>query len=173
MDGVLADFDQGFINKWVQKYPDKPYVPKEKRFSFYIRDDYPKELKELIQPIMAEPGFYYSMPPMKGGLEAAREMENIGFEVFLCTSPLVPYANCVKEKFEWVDRYFGERWVKKIILTKDKTVVHGNKLIDDKPEITGVQIPTWEHILYTQPYNKHIKKKRRLTWDDWTGVLSF
>jgi hypothetical protein len=44
-------------------------------------------------------------------------------------------------------------------------------LIDDKPEITGVEKePTWEHILYDRPYNRGINK-RRITWGNWKDIL--
>ena len=61
---------------------------------------------------------------------------------------------------------------KKTIITKDKTIITGDLLIDDKPEVTGSQEPTWEHILYSQPYNKDVKSKRRITWENWKPVIN-
>ena len=63
-------------------------------------------------------------------------------------------------------------WIKKLIITSDKTIVDGNYLIDDKPIITGTNPnPTWEQIYYTKSYNKNKKGKRRLTWNSWKRVL--
>ena len=99
------------------------------------------------------------------------EMISMGLEVFICTSPISAYKNCVLEKYEWVDRVLGSDWVKRIIMTKDKTFVKAEYLIDDKPEITGVENPpSWEHILYDRPYNKGMNK-RRLTWENWKDVI--
>ena len=61
----------------------------------------------------------------------------MGHEVFICTAPLTNYENSVLEKYKWVEKNFGHEWIKKIILTKDKTLIKGDILIDDNPEIFG------------------------------------
>jgi len=173
MDGVIADFDGEFLKRWRERHPDKFYVPLAERTTFYVKQQYPDELKPLVSEIVLEPGFFRDMMPMDGGREALFEMDKMGFEVFICTSPMSTYQNCVLEKFEWVDRVFGPQWVKRIILTKDKTLVKADYLIDDKPEITGVEdTPSWEHIIYDRPYNRDVNKKR-ITWENWKDVLAF
>lgn len=112
-------------------------------------------------------------PPIEGGLEALCALASQGQMVFICTSPLSQYDPCVLEKYQWVDRHLGKDWVRRVILTPDKTMVKSDFLIDDKPEITSVATPSWEHILYTQPYNQQITSKRRLTWQNWRAVLDF
>jgi 5'-nucleotidase len=171
MDGVLADFDQEFLQRWKTRHPEKVFVPLEERKTFYIKDSYPEELKSLVDEILLEGSFFREMVPVSGAKEALHEMEASGFEMFICTSPLSTYGNCVLEKYEWVEKYLGPSWVRKIILTKDKTIVKADYLIDDKPEITGAEkIPSWEHILYDQPYNRDVKKKR-ITWRAWKEVI--
>jgi len=172
MDGVLSDFDGEFLKRWRERYPDKFYVPLAERTTFYVKQQYPDELKPLVSEIVWAPGFFRDMMPVDGGKEALTEMRSMGHEVFICTSPLTTYQNCVLEKFEWVDRVLGSQWVSNIILTKDKTLVKADYLIDDKPNITGVEnTPDWEHIVYDQPYNREIDNKRRLTWGNWKSVL--
>jgi len=171
MDGVISDFDGEFLKRWRERYPDKYYVPLEKRIKFYVRDSYPDELKPLVTEILLEPTFFRDMMPVDGAKEALFEMEKMGLEVFLCTSPLSTYKNCVLEKYEWVEKILGPDWIHRIILTKDKTLVKGDILIDDKPVITGVEnVPSWEHIFYDHPYNRGINRKR-LTWENWMDVL--
>ncbi|MBI1968349.1 5'-3'-deoxyribonucleotidase [Candidatus Woesearchaeota archaeon] len=171
MDGVLADFERGFLENYRMAYPHKPSVPLEERKAFQVKDDYPEELQPLVKAIYQAPGFIRSLPPIAGGLEALCEMASQKHDVFICTSPLSQYDPCVVEKYHWVDEHLGKDWTKKIILANDKTLIHGDILIDDKPEIKGLETPSWEHILYTQPYNRHIDSKRRLTWQDWREVL--
>ena len=171
MDGVISDFDGEFLKRWRERHPEKFFVPLENRIEFYVKDSYPEELKPLVTDILLEPGFFRNMMPVTGAKQALLEMEQLGNEVFICTSPLTAYRNCVLEKYEWVENYLGADWVRRIILTKDKTLVKGDCLIDDKPEITGVESsPTWEHIVYDQLYNRHVNK-RRLTWENWKEVL--
>ncbi|HSO12547.1 MAG TPA: hypothetical protein VLT51_09245 [Anaerolineales bacterium] len=173
MDGVISDFDGEFLKRWRERHPEKFFAPMEGRTTFYVKDSYPEELKPLVSEILLEPGFFRDMIAMEGAKEALFEMNQMGVEVFICSSPLSTYKNCVLEKYEWVENYLGLDWVKRIILTKDKTLVKANYLIDDKPEITGVEnTPSWEHIVYDRPYNRGVNK-RRLTWKNWKDVLGF
>jgi 5'-nucleotidase len=170
MDGVLADFDGEFIKRWRERYPDQFHIPMQERTLFYVKDQYPQHLQPQVMEILLEPGFFREMMPIEGAREALIEMNALRLEVFLCTSPFSPYQNCVLEKYQWVDNYLGPDWVNRIILTKDKTLVRGDILIDDKPQITGIDVPSWEHILYDRPYNQGVQK-RRLTWKNWKKVL--
>ena len=172
MDGVLADFDRGFLKMWRAQYPDKPYVPIEDRNGFHITEQYPADSKELVRGIYRSPDFYPSLPSIAGGLEAISEMSDRGFDVFICTSLLPHYETCVLEKYQWIERHLGRAWTNRIIITNDKTLVRGDILIDDKPEIKGVTTPSWEHVIFDQPYNRHISTKRRLNWQNWRAVLN-
>ena len=75
------------------------------------------------------------------------------------------------EKLSWVERHLGREFMLRTILTRDKTLVRGNVLIDDKPEVKGVMTPEWEHILFDLPCNRNVPSKRRLTWKNYRGVL--
>ncbi len=108
---------------------------------------------------------------MPGGREALTDLSAAGIEVFICTSPFQDYQNCVLEKFEWVDKHLGREWVKRIILTFDKTIIDADYLIDDKPRIEGLNEPRWQHIIYDHPKNRLEQTKRRLTWDNWQEVM--
>jgi 5'-nucleotidase len=171
MDGVLADFEGGFLKLWKQAYPHKPYIPVENRNVFYITDQYPQEWRADIHQIFTQPNFFRNLEPIPGGREALSVMKALGLEVFICTSPLEEYRHCVLEKYEWVNEYLGPEWIEKIILTRDKTLVNADILIDDRPELPGVDTPTWEHILFEAAYNDNLPEKRRLNWQSWRSVL--
>ncbi len=171
MDGVLADFEAGFIKQWQSQYPEKAFIPIEERKTFYLFEQYPEDLRHFVPTIYNAPRFFLDLEPIPGGIEAMNEMKQLGIEVFICTSPLLVYDYCVGEKFKWVDTYLGPEWVHRIVLTSDKTIVHGDILIDDRPSVSGVAAPTWEHILYDQPYNRAENHKRRITWQNWKSVI--
>jgi 5'-nucleotidase len=171
MDDVLADFDGEFYRVWNILHPEKPITPPGARKHFYIKDESPAEYQPLISEINTSPGFIRSLPVIKGGAKAINEMKNEGHSVFICTSPLLKYHNCVKEKYEWVEAHLGTRWIEKLILTRDKTLIKSDILIDDKPEITGAAEPSWEHVLFDKPYNRHITDKKRITWGEWKETL--
>ena len=171
MDGVVADFSRGFLMKWRELHPNK-FVPIEQRTTFYIvSDTLPEEFKPLISAIYTAPNFFRTLEPILGSIEALHEMHALGIEVFLCTSPLAEYEHCVLEKYQWVEQHLGREWTKRLILTKDKTIVRADILIDDRPHVKGVDTPIWEHVLYDQPYNRSQTHKRRVTWQSWKRVL--
>jgi len=172
MDGVLTDFESGFLDRWRELYADRIFIPIEQRTTFYIADQYPQEWKESVYDIFEAPGFYRSLRPIPGGVEALRAMQATGIEVFVCSSPLTEYKNCVLEKYEWIDEHLGKDWTKNLILAKDKTVIKADFLIDDRPQVKGAEEhPSWQHILYDAPYNRGVIGKKRLDWENWRAVL--
>ena len=40
-------------------------------------------------------------------------------------------------QYEWVENHLGKDWINRLILTRDKTMINGHVLIDDKINITG------------------------------------
>lgn len=172
-DGPLADFETGFLAIWREKHPDEFYIPVEHRTAFYIREEYPENLRQQVDDIYNAPGFYRNLPPTAGCIQALNDMIELGIDVRICTAPLSRYENCVLEKYEWVEKHLGREFTRRMILTKDKTIVRGNYLIDDKPSIEGSHTPEWEHILFDCSYNTEITKNRRLNWSNWREILSF
>nr|XP_006825056.1 PREDICTED: 5'(3')-deoxyribonucleotidase, mitochondrial-like [Saccoglossus kowalevskii] len=175
MDGVLADFEGHFLKRYQEKYPREPYINVADRHGFYLNEQYAKikpELKDLVFSVYEEAGFFLDLPPIAGALETVKELDNMNdIDVFICTSPVQKYTHCVTEKFQWIDKYLGNDFVTRMVLTRDKTVVSGDLLIDDKPNITGAEKnPSWEHILFTTPPNSRIQSNpspRRLNgWHD-------
>ena len=171
MDNTLADFDSAFLSKWRRLYPTEAYVPLDERRSFHALHDYPEQLQDKVYALYHSEGLIRNLPPVAGGVQAVKDMLAEGHDVRFCTSHLFEYDHCVLEKYQWVEAHFGKEQVDRIILTRDKTMVRGDILIDDKPKIHGSMKPTWEHIIYDRPYNRDITGQRRLTWGDWRGVV--
>jgi 5'-nucleotidase len=169
-DGVLADFELGFQVAWKATGHPHPVVPLDARRSFRLREEYPVALREQVEAIYHGVDFYKNLQPVDGAIHAINDLMELGHDVRICTSPLSFYKYCVPEKYEWVERHLGYAFIQRMIVTKDKTLVNGDFLIDDKPEVTGVWSPTWTHIIYDQPYNRQVEGKR-LTWQSWRNVL--
>jgi len=171
MDGVLADFESGFLLHWRARHPDRASVPLEQRNTFFIVDQYPADCHELIWQIFLAPGFFKSLPEMSGAADAINDMNNAGVELFICTSTFPEYHHCVLEKYEWIDEHLGMDWVKRMIITPDKTIVDADYLIDDMPKIKGLGVPRWQHIVYAHAKNRMESTKKSLTWDTWKEVM--
>lgn len=164
-DNVLADFEAAFNSAWVASGHLFPAIPLDRRRTFRVRDDYPAELLEAVEAIYLRPGFYRDLPPVPGAIEAVRAFQEAGHEVAICTSPLDQYQHCLTEKYEWTEHHLGIKFVSRMIVTKDKTLIHGDWLIDDNPEIKGIRKPDWVHVIYEQPYNQHVQGPR-ISWGE-------
>jgi 5'-nucleotidase len=174
MDDVLADFEGEFITRWKAKHPDKICFEREERKVFGIITQYTERYPDYhdnIRAVYTEEGFFSSLPPLEKGIKAITEMLDAGHEVYLCTAPIQKFDFCIREKYLWVEKFLGYEWTKRLILTRDKTLIKGDYLIDDNPEIKGAVKPDWEHIIFDQPYNRHISDKRRVNWDNWKEVI--
>ncbi|KAI4533912.1 hypothetical protein MG293_016931 [Ovis ammon polii] len=80
-------------------------------------------------------------------------------------------------EYRWVEKHLGPQFVERIILTRDKTVISGDLLIDDKEVIQGKEeTPSWEHILFTCCHNQHLAlsppRRRLRSWNDnWREII--
>lgn len=175
MDGVLANFEATCLERWREHYTDLPFIPLEKRKCFDVRKDYSDlgdGYGEMMNELMHKPDFYDNFPVIDGASIVLDQMLSDGFEVFICTAPM-GNSRCMTAKVDWVQRVFGKKWVERMILTRDKTLIRGDILIDDKPKITGLVEPTFIHVLFDQPYNREEESKPRITqWSDWKGVIT-
>jgi 5'-nucleotidase len=165
MDGVIVDWDKGFRDLWCDRAPID-------RFKSYIMQEcVPASFMEAATAVSRRPGFFASLPPYADAIECVKHLHSLeGFSVFICTSPLLDNPTCIQDKIDWTKKYFGPEWVERLILTRDKTTVRGDILIDDKPGIKGSHHPTWVQIVFDQPYNVEYDKQthRMYSWTNRT-----
>ncbi|XP_013404549.1 5'(3')-deoxyribonucleotidase, mitochondrial-like [Lingula anatina] len=160
MDCVLADFEGSLLKKWKERYPNEPHIALEERRGFYVTKQYGdirEDLKSKIIEVLSSEGFFRELPPIEGAIDAIKEISSMeGVEVFICTAPLKEYQHCAVEKYEWIEKYFGRDWLARVILTRDKTVISADLLIDDRTDITGAEKnPSWRQVVFTACHNKH------------------
>lgn len=164
MDGVLVDIENGWLRRWRELYPDRFFLPRDKRTTFYVEDEYPKIFADDIRAIWHEEGFFFNQEPMPGAVEAVQEMWNAGLELWVCSTPTASDFSA-KEKQQWVNKFFPALR-RRVILTKDKTMVRGDYLIDDKSNITGIYEPEWKHLLFADCRNQGL-----FTWENWRNWI--
>lgn len=180
MDGVVCDFESHALKQYMKLYPDLPTIPLEKRTQFYATSQYGEEFgeesKQRIRDIIQKKGFFENLPPVPNAVEAVKQLaECPNVTVFFCTSPLTAYEHVVVEKYRWIEKHFGNEWTKRIIMTRDKTMVKGDILIDDRPVIDGHQLkPEWTHVLFSASCNTHLCQRARIkSWqhEDWKPTI--
>lgn len=173
LDGPLADFEGEFLKKWRKQFPDEFFIPLEQRRKFFLNDDYPEHLREKVARIIATVGFFADPSPIPGSMDAIKKMVALDHKVLVCTSDIYTNTTGLADKRAWVQKYLGHDFAKTMIFTRDKTLVRGDYLIDDKPNIAGLLTPVWEHIIFDQPFNRTIADKARIkmNWSNWRKII--
>ena len=173
MDGVIADWGHAYGESLDKFGEPAALIPRHAdQRSFNLNEGRTDAERELIAAVMVEPGFYSRLRPIPGAKVALKAMLKAGHDVRICTSPWVSNPTCASDKLNWVAKHYGSHWAARVIITTDKTLVHGDVLIDDKPEVKGDLVPTWEHVLFDQPYNRDVRKLRITDWAQWERVLN-
>jgi 5'-nucleotidase len=155
MDGVLANWGARYDAGLDRHGEAARLIPRtaEQR-TFDLMADRSSIERGIINQVMAEPGFYAELEPMPGAIDALVQMAE-EFEVFICTSPWAANPTCVQDKLDWVGRYLGNDWRSRVIVTNDKTTVHADILIDDRPDIPNLERASWQQVFFDQPYNQN------------------
>ena len=163
VDGVLADFDGTFLKIYKQNYPNLPVIELSQRRGMYLDQQYKKDIQDkdiaeqcvkAAEEIFTKPGFFGQLKPFEKAVEAVGklftdEKFKKNFKIFFLTSPLTANPTCASDKFAWIEQYFSKYFknvTSRIIISADKTLVHGDCLIDDKMKINGTfkgPVRTW------------------------------
>lgn len=120
-----------------------------------------------VDRIRNRPGFYEGLGTVRGATGGVRYLISLGMVPVVCTRPRLQNATCASEKLSWLRQHFPE-FEERFVLTTDKTLVHGDFLIDDKIEIAGVSRPSWKHVLFGHLDDHDIDGEgpRMGSWDD-------
>jgi 5'-nucleotidase len=173
-DGVVAAWGTGYGRSLDRFGEAAARIPRHAdQRSFNLHDGLTPDESEIVRRVMVEREFYLHLPVIDGAIAALHGMVEKGHDVRIVTSPWIDNPTCASDKLTWIAEHFGRAWADRVVITTDKTLVRGDYLIDDKPEVTGSQEPTWEHVWFTQPYNVELTGRRRLNdWNDWEQILA-
>lgn len=195
MDQVLTDWDSpesGFLKIVRELLPNIPHKRLKEYTSWEASDNYPKEIKHIVSSIYdnPRPGFFYELQPIPGSIEAVKRLQD-KMEIVIVSTPVFEmdghvasleelterdrlWAQAVEEKKLWLRKHFGVD-APPLNPLSDKTIFHGDFLVDDKPTASKIKrrIPSWIHILYDDGYlyNRHAKNKYRMSWNNYKEVI--
>ena len=181
MDGVETCWEEAMKNAFRKHLPDLEYKGPTEREIWNIPDNYPEEIRQVIQNMWYEPGFFFNLKPKIGSVESTEWMLSQGYKVSFCTSPV--YSNdpkivnrCIAEKREYLFEtykhlvspawFFDPKSPIQFIPVFDKTTIHAHYLIDDKPDVSGAMHPTWKQLLFDEghPFGKDFYGQR-INWN--------
>ena len=112
MDGVLCDFE-GAVARDKMAYPDIEYP-------------------------QSREGFYRALKPISGAVEAMNILlQTKGVDAYILTAPSLYNPLSYTEKRLWVEDHLGFEWVKRLIISPDKSLLRGDVLIDDHDKGRG------------------------------------
>jgi 5'-nucleotidase len=172
MDGVIANWGKAYGVFLDAHGAAAANIPRHhQQTTFNLNEGRTQAERDIIKSVMIDPSFYSALEPIPGSRTALRQMLKEGHDVRIVTSPWVSNPTCASDKLNWVVRQYGAHWGQRVIITTDKTLVRGDVLVDDKPEVTGVERPSWVHVLFTQPYNVDVLKPRLNAWTEWREML--
>lgn len=172
MDGPFAHWSAGVNRLLADADPTFPVVEPDLWREYYGYHDAEPHHIEVLRKVQRASGFYGSLEPVEGSHEAL-EYAAARAEVFFCSTPDPLNPTCESEKKTWLAENYDPYWAGRLVLTSDKTIVAGDVLIDDKPEITGLISPTWTHLLFGKSYNTDVVTDFRVKsdWSNFPEVL--
>lgn len=164
-DGVIADWGNAYNESLDAFGEEAALIPRHAdQRGFNLNEGRTKRERDIIAAVMIERGFYSRLQPIPGAVQALKAAVKAGHDVRIVTSPWVSNPTCASDKLNWIVEHYGSHWGARVVITADKTVVRGDILVDDKPKITGSMQPEWEHVLFDQPYNRAVDKRRIHHW---------
>ena len=90
--------------------------------------------------------FFENLEPISDAIESYFLLKE-KYEVFILSKPSVFNPLSYMEKRIWVEKYLGFKECERLILSCDKTLLRGDYLIDDLPQL-GFMNPEWKYIRF-------------------------
>ena len=173
-DGVLANFAQGLIDLYLERYGEAPIavdgepIKDESQWTHYrIDEQVIPSCAAILTNIMHEPGFFAALKPYKSSLLLPDLIREAGHQVDICTMPTTrdfsgvvtvdPVA--IYDKLGWFVRHFPLD-AKNVVLTKRKSHIFGSVLVDDCVDNINAWCNHHPHglgILFDRPWNRGLK----------------
>lgn len=164
-DGVLADWGAEYDRRlgWYGTATTGQIPRTADQQQWNLLEGRTAREQDAIRKIMAAPYFYRDLDLIEGAKESLEAALAAGHDVRIVSTPDPTNPTCASDKLAWVAECLGPEWVKRLILTADKTLIRGDILIDDKPEITGSVEPEWIHVLFGDyAYNRNASAAIRM-----------
>lgn len=172
IDAPLVLWEEGLVDLARSMFPDVVTPDAGTRLNWDLHEGLTPAEKHVISSVMHAPGFYRDLRPVPGAATAIREMLSFGIEVFLCSTPSLDNPTCASDKLASIAEHYGADIAARTVLTADKTLVIGDLLIDDKPEIKGHLEPTWTQVIFDRAYNQGVPGPRLVNWSEWSDVVA-
>ena len=118
MDGVTADFDK----KMAEICPE-----------LFLGDgeDYEERSKKVSAVLEQNFNFFLDLEPIEDAIESINLLFD-KYDIYFLSTPVYEVPKSYSDKRLWLEKYFGEKAIKRLILTHRKDLNIGDYLIDDR-----------------------------------------
>jgi 5'(3')-deoxyribonucleotidase len=148
MDGVLVDLTNGWL-PYLNEVSGKNIAPEDVDM-WGIEKVFDIPFSKARKPLH-RPGFWEDLPPYPKAVEFVETLDMMGHMVYIATTPF-PSEVCAWGKKQWCENHLPFLAPNRLILIHDKFRLHGDMLVDDKPENLVPFRGT--RVLFNQPWNK-------------------
>lgn len=123
----------------------------------------PSELHQRLYKIIQEPGFFSDIPLVPNAQETVFQLSK-KYEIFVATAAM-EFPNSFREKYDWLKKYFDFIPWSNIVFCGDKSVLHGDWLVDDMPR--NLKTFKGKGLLFNAPHNlEETNYERVMNWGD-------
>lgn len=161
MDGVLADVYSRFFELHEQETGRRlSYADVSGKLE---AEAFPNQLKWVTTP-----GFFRSVPVMKGSVEGLKKL-NFLFDVVVI-SMATEFPQSLTDKQLWMYDHFPFITWKQLVFCGNKSLIKGDIMIDDHPK--NLDNFNGETIIFTQPHNIFLNNTRHKRVSSWQEIES-
>ena len=170
MDGVLAQFTARVVEILGQNGIPAPSRMTKWKLEDNVHPLWRKKAKKIINDALHYPEFWSLLWPLEGAIEGFKKLQTYG-DVYIATTPWNSSA-CFKGKRKWVGKWLPWFDQQNVIYIKNKSLLRGDLLIDDKP--SNLDNFHGDTIIFDREWNeKHQGHVRAQDWNDLLEIMSF
>lgn len=162
MDEVIADVTPKFLELYARDFGEVP--PKE---VWWGKKIYQLPNAEHIRGYLHEEGFFANLPVMDGSQEVVKWLTE-HYDVFAVTAA-TEFRNSLRDKLDWLDRYFPCIGWQRLVLCGDKRIVQADYMIDD--HAWNLEHFKGKGLLFTASHN--VDEQRFPRAENWGEVRAF
>ena len=168
-DGVIYDFETPYLVHHNRSNPELPPIvgPFEK---FDVGYGQTATVAEALQDSMRTLD-WSELQPYDEAYAVLPVLVEVGLDLSIATAHRVDNTYSPAAKVYQFHRDFEGYFDDRIQIGIDKTRVVADFLIDDKPEVKGALSPMWDHIRFTQHYNRDLPGIH-VVWETMFEVLA-
>lgn len=170
MDGPLADFDRHFFDVANAKGFRVDCDPSTQTCRFATDHVIDTQERNEMRRTINNTRWFRELPVTEGafeGVERLLALQDAGeVEMWVVSKPLEANPFCRDDKAAWLSEHFPGL-TGRLILAPDKSIVHGDILLDDAPHTEWMSRAHWTPVIFTAPWNGDGSKWGHLPFWDW------